>query len=227
MKLSSKVVQTEDQKAFNELIHQLFDILNKVFVYTLSLALVIQGGHAILMQIGMIYKIIYKFRYIEINMPENVRGVYVDSVKLSFSEDASASQMSFIDQGKIPQQLNMYSVSAYFLENFGGYMWQIFLLVMVGLLFKLAKHVIVIKIQQKTLATEGKADQLKLVKIQQLVIIFGYIYQGFVWNFTIAVGMQYYLDAMFFCFLTAAYPPTVMGKQSLTIAMFTLVFLIC
>ncbi len=120
----------------------------------------------------------------------------------------------------------MYNVSAYFLENFGQYMWQIFYLVMIGLFFKLLRYAILIKIRQKTMNTEDKTDELKLVKLQQLVTIFGYVYQGFVWNFTIAFGMQYYLDAMFFCFLTIAYPPIYQGKQSLTIATITLIFLI-
>ncbi len=74
----------------------MFDILNTMFVYILSLAMIIHGGHAILMQIGMIYKIIYKFRYININMPENVRGVYIDSVQL-ISGEGTESLMDFRD----------------------------------------------------------------------------------------------------------------------------------
>lgn len=74
-------------------------------------------------------------------------------------------------------------------------------------------------------ADDTPKSKLNLVKKRQVVILFGYIYQAFTWNFFIAFMIVYYLDGMFFCFLTFFYTPTYSYTASLNVAVASLFFI--
>lgn len=76
MKLKRKQPETREQQMFSDLTLVIFNILNPLFVYSNFIAMVIQGGSVLQLQIAFIYKIFYKFRYIDLILPINVRNLY-------------------------------------------------------------------------------------------------------------------------------------------------------